>query len=172
MYFIVAITYASGLGYLFGVGKLKGRGRVTGGDIVRLTTSIVLPILAIGAQSRARLAVVGDHRCWCRSSSRTAASTTCSPTTAPRTARVRWGARLIAECGLLLGAWLVPSTTLSRSFVFAAPASAPSASSSPSFRSAATTWKTSRAPSPRVRESSRRIVVSDTNTIDAPVHAW
>ena len=28
MYFIVAITYASGLGYLFGVGKLHGRGRI------------------------------------------------------------------------------------------------------------------------------------------------
>jgi CDP-diacylglycerol--glycerol-3-phosphate 3-phosphatidyltransferase len=119
MYFIVGVTYASGLGYLFGVGKLKGRGRVVGGEIVRLTTSIALPIVAIGAQSRvdspswAIIALVAfelahggldnllaHHRA--------------------EDGAVRWGARLISEIGLLVAAWLTPSTTLSRSFAFAA----------------------------------------------------
>jgi hypothetical protein len=119
MYFIVAVTYASGLGYLFGVGKLKGRGRVAAGEIVRLVTSIVLPCVAVGAQSRvdspswAIIALVAfelahggldnllaHHRA--------------------EDGAIRWGARLVSECGLLIAAWLVPSTTLSHSFAFAA----------------------------------------------------
>jgi hypothetical protein len=119
MYFIVAVTYASGLGYLFGVGKLKGRGRVTGGDIVRLVTSIALPIVAIGTQSRP------DSPSWAiiLLVSVELAHGGLDNLLAHHRAEdggVRWGARLVAECGLLLGAWLVPSTTLSRSFVFAA----------------------------------------------------
>jgi CDP-diacylglycerol--glycerol-3-phosphate 3-phosphatidyltransferase len=119
MYFIVLITYASGLGYLFGVKQLKGRGRVTAGDIVRLTTSIALPCVAVGAQSRpdspswAIIALVSfelahggldnllaHHRA--------------------EDGALRWGTRLISEIGLLVAAWVVPSTTLSRSFAFAA----------------------------------------------------
>ena len=92
----------AGLGYLFGVGKLKGRGRVDrrrdGAPGDRRSRC---PSSPSGAQSRHRLAVVGDHRAGRPSSWRTAASTTCSRTIAPRTARVRWGARLVAECGLL-----------------------------------------------------------------------
>jgi CDP-diacylglycerol--glycerol-3-phosphate 3-phosphatidyltransferase len=53
MYFIVGVTWASGLGYLLSVGKLRGRGRVSAGEVVRLTTSIALPALAVLAQSRA-----------------------------------------------------------------------------------------------------------------------
>ena len=119
MYFIVAVTYASGLGYLFGVGKLKGRGRVAAGEIVRLTTSIALPCVAVGAQSRpdspswAIIALVSfelahggldnllaHHRA--------------------EDGALRWGTRLISEIGLLVAAWVVPSTLLSRSFAFAA----------------------------------------------------
>jgi cardiolipin synthase len=119
MYFIVAVTYASGLGYLFGVGQLRGRGRMTAGEIVRLVTSIALPIVAIGAQSRAdspswaiialvafELAhggldnLLAHHRA--------------------EDGAIRWGARTVGECLLLGGAWLLPSTALSRSFVFAA----------------------------------------------------
>jgi len=119
MYFIVGVTYASGLGYLFGVGKLKGRGRVVPGEIVRLTTSIALPCVAVGAQSRpdspswAIIALVSfelahggldnllaHHRA--------------------EDGALRWGARLVSEIGLLVAAWLTPSTTLSHSFAFAA----------------------------------------------------
>ncbi len=119
MYFIVLITYASGLGYLFGVKQLAGRGRVTAGEIVRLVTSIVLPCVAVGAQSRpdspswALIALVSfelahggldnllaHHRA--------------------EDGALRWGARLVSECVLLVAAWAVPSTALSRSFAFAA----------------------------------------------------
>jgi cardiolipin synthase len=119
MYFIVGITWASGLGYLFSVGKLRGRGRVAAGEIVRLITSIVLPCVAIGVQSRfdspswAIIALVSielahggldnllaHHRA--------------------EDGAIRWGARLVSECLLLGLAWWIPSTTLSRTFCFAA----------------------------------------------------
>lgn len=119
MYFIVGVTYVSGLGYLFGVGKLKGRGRITAGEIVRLTTSIALPCVAVGAQSRpaspswAIIALVSfelahggldnllaHHRA--------------------EDGALRWGTRLVSEIGLLVAAWVAPSTLLSRSFAFAA----------------------------------------------------
>jgi hypothetical protein len=82
-------------------------------------TSIVLPIVAIGAQSRpdspswAIIALVSfelahggldnllaHHRA--------------------EEGAVRWGARLVSECGLLAAAWIVPSTALSHSLTFAA----------------------------------------------------
>lgn len=119
MYFIVAVTYASGLGYLFGVGKLRGRGRVAAGELVRLVTSIVLPCVAVGVQSRAdspswaiialvafELAhggldnLLAHHRA--------------------EDGALRWGARLVSECALLSAAWLVPSTAMSRSLACAA----------------------------------------------------
>ncbi len=51
MYFIVAVTWASGLGYLFGVGTLRGKGAVTVGELVRLGAAVALPILAVVAQT-------------------------------------------------------------------------------------------------------------------------
>ncbi|HZS40109.1 MAG TPA: CDP-alcohol phosphatidyltransferase family protein [Polyangia bacterium] len=50
MYFIVGITYASGLGYLLSVGKLRGRGAVTAGELVRLVSAVALPILIVVMQ--------------------------------------------------------------------------------------------------------------------------
>jgi cardiolipin synthase (CMP-forming) len=119
MYFIVAITYASGLGYLFGVRKLEGRGRVVPGEIVRLLTSIALPCVAVGAQSRADspswaiIALVAFELAHGGLDNLVAHSRA-------EDGAVRWGARLVSECGLLIGAWLVPSTTMSRSLAFAA----------------------------------------------------
>jgi len=119
MYFIVAITYASGLGYLFGVKKLEGRGRVSAGDLVRLTTSIALPCVAVGTQSRA------DSPSWAIIAlvSFELAHGGLDNLLAHHRAEdgaLRWGTRLISEIVLLVAAWIVPSTTLSRSFAFAA----------------------------------------------------
>ena len=119
MYFIVAITWASGLGYLFSVGQLRGRGRVAPSELVRLVTSIVLPCVAIGAQSRA------DSPSWALIALMAfeLAHGGLDNLLAHHRAEdgaVRWGTRLVGECLLLGAAWLVPSTTLSHSFVFAA----------------------------------------------------
>ena len=119
MYFIVAVTYASGLGYLFGVGKLKGRGRVSAGELVRLVTSIVLPCVAVGAQSR------GDSPSWALIAlvAFELAHGGLDNLLAHHRAEdgaLRWGARLVSECGLLLAAWLLPSTAQSRGCAFAA----------------------------------------------------
>jgi cardiolipin synthase len=111
MYFIVGVTWASGLGYLFSVGQLRGRGRVTMGELVRLVTSIALPVLAVLAQSRA------DSPSWAiialvafelahggldnlLSHHRAEAGATA------------WGLRTGAECGLLLWACLTPSSMI------------------------------------------------------------
>jgi phosphatidylglycerophosphate synthase len=51
-YYILGITWASGLGYFFSVGQLKGRGVATAGDVIRLITSVALPCLAIAVQAR------------------------------------------------------------------------------------------------------------------------
>jgi CDP-diacylglycerol--glycerol-3-phosphate 3-phosphatidyltransferase len=99
-WYILAITYASGLGYLFSVGKLKGRGVVTAGDIVRLTTSVAMPIVAVWAQTTGRapswaiialvsieLAHGGLDNLLAHHKAEASA--------------VSWGVRLVAECALL-----------------------------------------------------------------------
>jgi cardiolipin synthase (CMP-forming) len=119
MYFIVLVTWASGLGYLFSVGQLRGRGRVTAGEIVRLLTSIALPSVAVAAQARpdspswAIIALVAFEMAHGGLDNLLAHHRV-------EDGAVRWGARLIAEILLLGAAWLVPSTTLSRSFIGAA----------------------------------------------------
>jgi CDP-diacylglycerol--glycerol-3-phosphate 3-phosphatidyltransferase len=55
MAFIVGVTWVSGLGYLTGIGTLRAKGRITGGEVVRLVSSVALPVLAVWAQ-RADLA--------------------------------------------------------------------------------------------------------------------
>lgn len=51
MYFIVAVTWASGLGYLSGIRLLRGKGAITGAEVIRLVTAGVLPFLAVAAQT-------------------------------------------------------------------------------------------------------------------------
>jgi CDP-diacylglycerol--glycerol-3-phosphate 3-phosphatidyltransferase len=50
MAFIVGVTWVSGLGYLTGIGTLRAKGRVIGGEVTRLVTSVALPALAVWAQ--------------------------------------------------------------------------------------------------------------------------
>lgn len=119
MYFIVGLTLVSGLGYLFSVGQLKGRGRVTPGELVRLTSSIALPIVAIGAQSRP------DSSSWAIIAlvSFELAHGGLDNLLAHHRAEdgaLRWGARVVSECGLLVGAWIAPSSTISHNLTFAA----------------------------------------------------
>jgi hypothetical protein len=109
MYFIVGVTWASGLGYLFSVGKLRGHGRVTAGELVRLATSIALPALAVLAQSRADspswaiIAIIAFEMAHggldnLLSHNQAEASAT------------SWGLRTGTECVCFLVAWLAPSS--------------------------------------------------------------
>jgi hypothetical protein len=50
MLFIVGITWASGLGYLSGVSALRGTGPLRMAELVRLVSSVLLPIAAVEAQ--------------------------------------------------------------------------------------------------------------------------
>ena len=43
MYFVVLVTWASGLGYLTSVGKLRGKGLLTAGELIRIVTAITIP---------------------------------------------------------------------------------------------------------------------------------
>ncbi len=52
MFFIVGITWASGLGYLWSIGKLKGKGPFTAAEAVRLLTALALPSLVVLLQTR------------------------------------------------------------------------------------------------------------------------
>jgi CDP-diacylglycerol--glycerol-3-phosphate 3-phosphatidyltransferase len=111
MYFIVGVTWASGLGYLFSVGQLRGRGRVDAGDWVRLIAAVALPCLAVAAQTRGGAAswaiialislelahggldnLLAHHRA--------------------QASALEWGLRTGCECGLYLFAWLTPSPRL------------------------------------------------------------
>jgi hypothetical protein len=51
MYFIVGVTWWTGLEYLFGIRALAGRGRIGASDIVRLMTAFALPFIAVAAQT-------------------------------------------------------------------------------------------------------------------------
>lgn len=51
MYFIVGLTWWTGLEYLFGVGQLRGKGRVHANEVVRLVTAAALPFIAVAAQT-------------------------------------------------------------------------------------------------------------------------
>jgi CDP-diacylglycerol--glycerol-3-phosphate 3-phosphatidyltransferase len=50
MYFIVGLTWWTGLEYLFGIRTLKGKGRISGSELVRLLTAFALPLIAVAAQ--------------------------------------------------------------------------------------------------------------------------
>jgi CDP-diacylglycerol--glycerol-3-phosphate 3-phosphatidyltransferase len=51
MYFIVGVTWWTGLEYLFGIRSLAGKGRISASDIVRLMTAFALPFVAVAAQT-------------------------------------------------------------------------------------------------------------------------
>lgn len=50
-YFMVGVTWVSGLGYLWGYRTLRGKGRITAGELVRMLTAGALPFLAVAAQA-------------------------------------------------------------------------------------------------------------------------
>jgi len=51
MYFIVGLTWWTGLEYLFGIRSLAGKGRIHASEVVRLTTACALPFIAVAAQT-------------------------------------------------------------------------------------------------------------------------
>jgi CDP-diacylglycerol--glycerol-3-phosphate 3-phosphatidyltransferase len=57
MYFVLAVTWASGLGYLTGVPRLHAREPVGAGDLVRIATAAALPCLIVAVQVTGRAPV-------------------------------------------------------------------------------------------------------------------
>jgi CDP-diacylglycerol--glycerol-3-phosphate 3-phosphatidyltransferase len=51
MYFIVGVTWWTGLEYLFGIRSLAGKGRIHASEIIRLLTAFALPFIAVAAQT-------------------------------------------------------------------------------------------------------------------------
>lgn len=50
MWFIVGVTWVSAFGYLVGLSELRGKGRITGGEVARLLGAAAVPLLAVAAQ--------------------------------------------------------------------------------------------------------------------------
>jgi phosphatidylglycerophosphate synthase len=100
-YFIVGITWVSGLGYLLEVGRLRGRGAMAASDLVRLVTSVALPILAVAARAQ------GSAPYWAVTAllSIELAHGGLDNLLAHHQAEagaLEWGARLVGECLLLV----------------------------------------------------------------------
>jgi CDP-diacylglycerol--glycerol-3-phosphate 3-phosphatidyltransferase len=108
MWFILGVTWVSGLGYFVGFGLLRGRGRASVGELVRILGAAALPCLAVLVQVAARepawtlIALVSfelahggldnllaHHRA--------------------DAGALSWGARVGAECALLVFALAAPS---------------------------------------------------------------
>jgi CDP-diacylglycerol--glycerol-3-phosphate 3-phosphatidyltransferase len=119
MYFIVGLTWVSGLGYLLSVGQLRGRGRVTASDLVRLTTSVALPIVAVLAQARTEVPSWAVIALMAFELAHGGLDNLLAHHHADDSA-ARWGVRLLAEIALLGGAWLAPSVTVARGCAVAA----------------------------------------------------
>ncbi len=112
LYFIVGVTWASGLGYLSNVGQLRGRGPVTAGEIIRLATSVALPILIVllaapgmhqgEAPKWALIALVSIELAHGGLDNLLAAYHA-------ESGALEWGGRLLLECGLLGAALVAPA---------------------------------------------------------------
>lgn len=109
-YYIVGITWASGLGYFSSVGRLRGRGAATASDVVRLVTSVALPVVAILLQTTGRapvwaliavLALELAHGGLDNLLAHHKAEWGAGP----------WGLRLATECALLAWGLAVPSVS-------------------------------------------------------------
>jgi hypothetical protein len=100
MYFIVGVTWWTGLEYLFGIRLLTGKGRIHANEVVRLLTAFALPFIAVAAQTAnlapkwtiialvsIELAHGGLDNLLARHHAHQGA--------------IGWGVRLGAECGLL-----------------------------------------------------------------------
>jgi hypothetical protein len=109
----------SGLGYLFSVGQLRGRGRVQAADLVRLTTSIALPIVAVLAQARPEVPSWAVIALMAFELAHGGLDNLLAHLHADDSA-ARWGLRLVAEIALLATAWQAPTLVLARGAAVAA----------------------------------------------------
>jgi len=121
MYFIVGLTWVSGLGYLFGVGQLRGRGRVQAGELVRLVTSVALPVVAVLAQGRPYSPSWAVITLMAFELAHGGLDNLLAHHRADDSA-ARWGLRVGGETLLLAAACVVPSVAVARGCVVAAAA--------------------------------------------------
>jgi cardiolipin synthase len=118
-WFIVGITWASGLGYLTEVGRLRGRGTITLGEVIRLVTCIALPCLVVMAEARdvgAKWAVIGLV---CVELAHGGLDNLLAHHHAEAGA-FNWGSRVICECVLLAVALYLGPGSAASSLILAA----------------------------------------------------
>jgi len=107
MYFVVAVTWASGVGYLTGVGQLRGKGRIELREIVRIVTAITVPVLTVLVENSGH----GLPMATLLLLSSELAHGGLDNLLAGQNAEARaleWGGRTLVITALLTTAWLVP----------------------------------------------------------------
>ena len=100
MWFIVGVTWWTGLEYLFGIRTLAGKGRIHASEVVRLLAAFALPFIAVAAQT----ANMAPKWCIIALVSIELAHGGLDNLLAHHNAQqgtAGWGFRLGAECGLL-----------------------------------------------------------------------
>ena len=107
VYFVVGITWASGLGYLTSVNQLRGRGAVTVGEIVRIVTAVCIPVFTVIVEAQgfgrpwATITVLSCELAHGGLDNLLAASKAEAPT-------LEWGTRTLGISALLIWAYFVP----------------------------------------------------------------
>jgi cardiolipin synthase len=118
-WFIVGVTWVSGLGYLTESGRLRGRGILQAGEAIRLFTCVALPILVVIAEARdvgPKWAVIGLV---CIELAHGGLDNLLAHHHAEASA-FHWGGRVVGECFLLVSAlWLGSGSAASSLIVVA-----------------------------------------------------
>ena len=107
MYFVVLVTWASGLGYFTSAGKLRGKGTLSLGELIRIVTAVTIPagiVLVEHTGHRLPLGTILVLSCELAHGGLDNLLASASA----ESATLEWGSRTIGITGLLAWAYLQP----------------------------------------------------------------